>query len=199
MVADPSDLPEALVRCALQEGFDKIRAYIRSKVANPNDADEVLQIFCTRALERVGDLKEGAAARAWLSRVLASTISDHHRGLARRRARETPADEVYLSSLTAEADADRGACLCLLALVDGLSQEDAALIRSIDVEDQDRARIAAALGLTLNALTVRLHRARTRLRALILRLCAACIKHGFDDCGCPPLGRRTSRRTKGKF
>jgi RNA polymerase sigma-70 factor (ECF subfamily) len=74
----------------------------------------------------------------------------------------------------------------LLALLDGLSETDAALIRSIDLEDQDRASVAAALGLTLNALTVRLHRARARLRALVMRLCAACLSHGFDDCACPP-------------
>lgn len=187
MITDPSELPEAIVRRALEEGLDRIRSHIRSQLADPNHADEVLQMFCTRALERAGDLKESAAARTWLSRVLATTIADYHRGLARRRARETPADEGYLSSLASESVADRVACACIEALLAGLSATDAALIRSIDLEDQDRARVAAALGLNANALTVRLHRARARLRGLVMRLCAACVAHGFDDCECPPL------------
>lgn len=186
MTEDPGDLPEAVVRRALEEGRDKIRSHIRSRLTDPNDADDVLQMFCARALERAGDLKAGAAARSWLSRVLATTIADYHRSLARRRARETPADDGRLHSLAAETEADRAACACLLALLDGLSETDAALIRAVDLGDQDRASVAAALGLTLNALTVRLHRARTRLRALVMRLCAACLTHGFDDCGCPP-------------
>lgn len=97
-------------------------------------------------------------------------------------------DDGYLSSIAAETEADRAACACLEALLEGLSETDAALIRSIDIEDQDRASVAAAMGLNLNALTVRLHRARARLRALVMRLCAACVAHGFDDCGCPPSG-----------
>ncbi len=188
MSADLKEQPEALVRRALEAGLDKIRSHIRAKLADPNHADEVLQMFCARALERAADLKDGAAARSWLSRVLATTIADYFRSLARRRARETPADEGRLSSLAAEAEADRVACACLEALLHGLSDTDAALIRGIDIEDQDRENVAAALGLNLNALTVRLHRARARLRALVLRLCAACVAHGFDDCGCPPSG-----------
>lgn len=186
MTEDLGDLPEAAVRRALEEGLDRIRSHIRSKLADPHHADDVLQMFCTRALERAGDLKEGAAARTWLSRVLATTIADYYRNLARRRAREMPVDDGHMSSLAAETEADRAACACLEALLGGLSETDAALIRSIDIEDQDRASVAAALGLNLNALTVRLHRARARLRALVMRLCAACVAHGFDDCGCPP-------------
>lgn len=188
MTEDPGELPEAIVRRTLEEGLDRIRSHIRSKLADPSHADEVLQIFCARALERAGDLKEGAAARSWLARVLATTIADYYRSLARRRARETPVDERHLSTLVAGTEADRVACACLEALLGGLAETDAALIRGIDLENQDRASVAAALGLNLNALTVRLHRARTRLRALVMRLCAACVAHGFDDCGCPPSG-----------
>lgn len=184
MAGDPNDLPEADVRRALEEGLDKIRAYLRSRLGDPNHADEVLQAFCARALERAGDLKEGGAARSWLSRVLATAIADHYRGLARQRASEAPAED--LSSIAAETEADSAVCACLLALLDALSAQDAALIRAIDIEGRDRASVAATLGLNLNALTVRLHRARARLRALVLRLCAVCVIHGFGDCECPP-------------
>lgn len=184
MAGDRNDLPEADVRRALEEGLDKIRAYLRSRLGDPNHADEVLQAFCARALERAGDLKEGGAARSWLSRVLATAIADHYRGLARQRASEAPAED--LSSIAAETEADSAVCACLLALLDALSAQDAALIRAIDIEGRDRASVAATLGLNLNALSVRLHRARARLRALVLRLCAACVIHGFGDCECPP-------------
>ncbi len=184
MAGDPNDLPEADVRRALEEGLDKIRAYLRSRLGDPNHADEVLQAFCARALERAGDLKEGGAARSWLSRVLATAIADHYRGLARQRAREAPTED--LRSLATETETDSVACACLLALLEALSANDAALIRAIDIEGRDRASVAATLGLNLNALTVRLHRARARLRALVLRLCAVCVIHGFGDCECPP-------------
>lgn len=64
MTEDPGDLPEAVVRRALEEGLDRIRSHIRSKLDDPSHADEVLQIFCARALERASALKEGAAAHS---------------------------------------------------------------------------------------------------------------------------------------
>lgn len=188
MSGEESEPPEIIVRRALEEGLDRIRAYIRSKIGDPGHADEVLQTFFARALERARDVKAGAAARAWLSRVLATTIADHHRSLARQRAREAPADDTDLSALGGERDADKAVCACLLALLNALPAGDAALIRRIDLEEEDRARIAADLGLSVNALNVRLHRARERLRAVVLQLCTACVAHGFDDCACPDLG-----------
>ena len=184
MPRDPNQMPETEVRRALETGLEKIRAHLRSRLGDASHADDVLQAFCTRALERAGDLKQGGAARTWLSRVLATAIADHYRSLARQRAREAPAEG--LGSLAAETEADRAACACLLALLDALPENDAALIRAIDIEGRDRASVAATLGLNLNALTVRLHRARARLRALVLRLCAVCVIHGFGDCECPP-------------
>lgn len=191
MSADQGEQPEAIVRRALEEGLERIRAHIRSKLTDPSHADDVLQAFCARALERADDLKEGNAARTWLSRVLATTIADHYRALARRKARETPAEDHHLDSLVAETEADRAACACLVALLSGISASDAALIRSVDLEEGNREQVAADLGLTLNALNVRLYRARSRLRALVLRLCAACVTHGFDDCACPPSVKRS--------
>lgn len=186
MSADPDDQPKAIVRRALEEGLDRIRAHIRSKLTDPSHTDDVLQAFCARALQRADDLKEGSAARTWLSRVLATSIADHYRALARQKARETPVEDYHLDSLATETEADSAACACLLALLGGLSEADASLIRRIDIEDGDREDVATALGLTTNALNVRLHRARSRLRTLVLRLCAACATHGFDDCACPP-------------
>ncbi|HWA23700.1 MAG TPA: sigma factor [Caulobacterales bacterium] len=188
MNGNPSESPEALVRRALEEGLDRIRSYIRARLADPGHADEVLQVFCARALERARDLKEAGAARTWLSRVLATTIADYHRGLVRQQTRETPMEERHLTAVADETDADKAVCACILTLLDALPVGDAALIRRIDLEEQDRARVAADLGLNLNALTVRLHRARERLRTLVLRLCTACAKHGFDDCECPAPG-----------
>ena len=44
--------------------------------------------------------------------------------------------------------------------------------------------LASALGLTLNNLNVRLHRARQRLREKVEATCHVCSKHGCLDCSC---------------
>lgn len=60
------------------------------------------------------------------------------------------------------------------------------LIRHIDLEDGDRATVAAELGIMRGTFGVRLHRARLALKNLLLAVCISCPEHGFDDCACHP-------------
>lgn len=64
----------------------------------------------------------------------------------------------------------------------------------IDLEGQEPAEVAAALGITKNNLTVRLHRARRHLRELLSRNCRACSKHGCLDCTCGESDGDSRRR-----
>ena len=58
-----------------------------------------------------------------------------------------------------------------------------------------RDQVAAHLGVTLNNVTVRLHRGRT-LRKRLEEMCLTCPTHGFLDCGCDEAERARRRRTE---
>ena len=77
---------------------------------------------------------------------------------------------------------------CLDGLLPALRDADAKLISRLDLGDEDRALVAEDLGLTRNALGVRLHRARLALRDALTGHCGKCCKTGWDDCYCPPVG-----------
>ena len=62
--------------------------------------------------------------------------------------------------------------------------EYAEVLRRADLENEPREAIAAALGLTLSNLTVRLYRARQALRRALQLSCETCPIHGYLDCGC---------------
>mgnify|MGYP003656038286 CR=1 FL=1 len=79
-------------------------------------------------------------------------------------------------------------CACVNGLVPELRAADADLIRRIDIDEDDRATVAADLGLKPGTLAVRLHRARAALADTLLGHCGFCCKHGFEDCSCPPAG-----------
>jgi hypothetical protein len=79
-------------------------------------------------------------------------------------------------------------CGCVKGLVPKLRPADGALISRIDIDEEDRASVAADLGLKPGTLAVRLHRARAALGDALLGHCGYCCKHGFEDCSCPPAG-----------
>jgi RNA polymerase sigma-70 factor (ECF subfamily) len=134
-------------------------AYAVRRVAEPRDAADVIAETYLIAWRRLDDVPGGDSERPWLFGVARKVLSNHNRGARRRDAMVSrlradltevappPAEPSELGRALAHLNAEDRELLLLLAW-DGLSQEQAAL----------------ALGISHNALRVRLHRARNRLR-----------------------------------
>jgi RNA polymerase sigma-70 factor (ECF subfamily) len=54
----------------------------------------------------------------------------------------------------------------------------------VDLDGLSPTALARQRGVTSNALTVQLYRARTRLRDLLQATCKVCATHGCLDCDC---------------
>jgi RNA polymerase sigma factor (sigma-70 family) len=177
---------DAAVRRELVECHREFLSFLLRRLPDRDAAEEVLQAFMARALERAPDLKEVLSVRGWLGRVLATTIVDHHRRAARRARRETVTDPSDLEEVPVEPDAEieRQVCFCLYRILPTLKPDYADVIWRIDLLDEPRDRVAVELGITLGNVNVRLHRGRRALRARLEALCLTCPEHGFLDCRC---------------
>ncbi len=177
---------DAAVRQALVEGRRQILGYLRRQLGSVDEAEDVLQTFVARALSRSGDLRDVRTVRGWLSRILATSIADHQRQAARRRQRETVMSPEQFDTLPPEhdPDLDEAVCNCLYKLLPTLSPDHAEVIWRIDLMEETREAVAARLGITVNALGVRLHRARQALKRRLEEMCLTCPVHGYLDCGC---------------
>ncbi len=74
--------------------------------------------------------------------------------------------------------------MCLHKLLLLLKPEFAEVLRLVDLDEIPRNVVADRLGLSLNAATVRLHRARQALRHSLELTCETCPVHGYRDCAC---------------
>jgi RNA polymerase sigma-70 factor (ECF subfamily) len=79
---------------------------------------------------------------------------------------------------------DSAVCECLYIHLSRLKAEHAEIIRRIDLAGEPRELVAAALGVTVNNLTVRLHRARRALKERLEQMCVVCLEESFWDCRC---------------
>jgi RNA polymerase sigma-70 factor (ECF subfamily) len=58
-------------------------------------------------------------------------------------------------------------------------------LRRIDLHGESHTKVANDLGISINLLRVRLHRARQALKQALLRSCCkTCHDHGFMNCEC---------------
>jgi RNA polymerase sigma-70 factor (ECF subfamily) len=196
----------AAVRRALVESRQELLVFLRRRLGSREEAEEVLQHFSLRALERASDLRDVRTARGWLGRVLASSIADHQRRAVRSRRREVAMDQSNIENVAVEPDGelDGAVCNCLYKLLPTLKPDYAEVVWRADILGEPRDRIAASLGTTLNNVTVRIHRGRRTLKKRLEEMCLTCPVHGFLDCRCDEAERirrqraetTLSRRTK---
>ena len=164
--------------------------FLVRRLGNAEAAEDVLQQFYLRALSKAGRLRRGESIVAWLYRLLHSALTDYVRREAIRQRRE--AEYAQHLAFTEEDPALRAAvCTCVYTLLPTLQPAYADVLRRVDLLGEPRRQVAVDLGLMVNAVTVRLHRARQALKRALLLSCQTCPEHGFLQCECVlPLSRR---------
>ena len=189
---------DAAVRRALVESRRQILSFLQRRLGSSEAAEDVLQAFMLRAIERSTQLRDVRSVRGWLSRILATAIVDHQRRSTRRRQREAVMHPNDIEALEIEADEelDEAVCNCLYKLLPTLKADYAEVIWRVDLLGEPRDRVAASLGLTLNNVAVRLHRGRQALKKRLEEMCLTCPIHGFLDCRCEEAERARRRRER---
>jgi RNA polymerase sigma factor (sigma-70 family) len=184
---------DAAVRRALVEVHRDLVGFLQRRLRNPEEAEEVLQRFAVRALERASGLRDVRTVRGWLGRILSTAIVDHQRRAIRGRRRELPMEPETLEraseAVAPDSEVDGIVCDCLYKLLPTLRPDYADVIWRADILGEPRDRIAVSLGTSLNNVSVRLHRGRRALKRRLEETCLTCPVHGFLDCRCDEAER----------
>ena len=152
----------------------ELRAFLRARIADPHDADDVLQDLFLKLVLQGHAFCEVRNPRAWLFSVLRNVLTD------RLRTAKTFID------LDADMPLERDekppiAQLeeCLMRNLAQLSEEDRNVVEQCDLHGQTQACYAEQHGMALSAAKSRLLRARQRLRKQIVMNCRV----RFDENG----------------
>lgn len=150
------------------------------------DAEDVLQEACLKALRNEGSLRRHESALSWFERIVRHAAIDHARHAdAEHRTRASLAqDPTYGAEGVAAAELRETICRCGLALMSTLRTSYAGVLRRVDLEGERIADVAATSGTSPNNIRVRLHRARSALRARLLEFCGHCAERGGRSCSC---------------
>jgi RNA polymerase sigma factor (sigma-70 family) len=175
--------PDAAIEAALIEHHRDFLRMLTQRMGNTETAEEVLQQFYLRAVSRAFDLRQRESILAWLSKLLSTVLADYARRETTRRRQETA--YAHHQALTREDPAlESTVCTCLSTLLPTLKPEYADILRRVELLGEPRQEVAAALGVSVNNVTVRLHRARQAIKRALLLSCTTCPEHGFLRCAC---------------
>lgn len=157
-------------------------AFVRKRVGDRQLAEDVVQECLLKALKSAKVPPSDEELVVWFYRILRRAIIDVYR---RRdsRARMIEAFRASLPEMPEPAD-EKTLCQCFRRLLPDLDEKLRVLVDRVDLRGESPAKVAADLGITVNNLHVRLHRARKQLKTGLVKTCRACSKHGCLDCTC---------------
>ena len=157
-----SKSPGDAVHAVMVEVHQDMLRFLTRRLGNEDEAADVLHDFYVKVLTRIGDVRETEKLRAWMRRVLETTLIDYYRAQGKRRQSESEYQYMESVRLTGEGkdDLDLIVCMCLYKLLPTLKPEYADILWRADLIGESRESIVRALGITESNLRVRLHRAR---------------------------------------
>lgn len=151
---------------AWQQHAAELRAWLRSRVAQPQDLDDVMQDLFIKAMVQGDRFCDIQNTRAWLFEVMRNTLTDRLR---------IQRDVVNLpESLTAEEGdwvAVDQLSVCLPRVLSELGPADREAIELCDLQGLPQADYAQQKGLSLSTAKSRLQRARVKLREHLSQVC----------------------------
>lgn len=164
VAADVSSLDdETRFRQLFEIGYQPLVAYARRRTLNPSAADDVVAETFATAWRRRADLRPGAAPLPWLYGIAANVLRNQRRSQGRALRLVDRLQHDPLSAPVAEVDLELPDPELHDAL-DRLSFDDREILRLVTWEELTHAEVAETLGCSVNAVGIRLHRARKRLR-----------------------------------
>ena len=193
--AGPATGEPLTVEARLAQYRPQIHRHIRAMVRDTGQAEDLTQDTYTRALQRIGQLRDPQAGLAWLYRIATSVSLDW---LRQRRPPAIPLDSPAASAAEAGRTQERPVSLietalersemseCVQRYLENLSDDYRVAILLHDVHGLTNPQIADLAGCSLATAKIRVHRARRRLREA---LDAACT-FDIDERGvlvCEPL------------
>jgi RNA polymerase sigma-70 factor (ECF subfamily) len=142
-----------------------IRAYALRRTTQPADADEIVATVFTSAWRHTDAPTDPSEQRVWLLGVARKTLANQRRG-ARRRWRLTERLKATSPAADPAAPGPEGVdpSDALERALATLSASERELVLLHLWEDLTHAELASLLGITNNAVAIRLHRARAKLR-----------------------------------
>lgn len=160
---------------------EELIAFVTRRVDDQLVAEDIVQQTALRAVANACQLRDPSAGRAWLFRITRTILAEHYR---RRRSTESlrrAADEAV--------DHDEVfACSCVLANLKSLKPEYAEILSRVVLDGVPITNAAGELGISANAATVRVHRAREALKTRLREHCGTDSLRACLDCSCAERG-----------
>ena len=167
---------------------DHVRGFIKSKVSNDAEAEDVLQDIFIRIHEGIGNLRNEDRVQSWVFGIARRALADFYR--KKGKGKEEPAGveiqtggddnpAIDLNKYEGDHSVHEEVLSWLIPMIDELPEKYGKPLKMADVEEKTQQEVADHFGLSLSGAKSRVQRARQKLGEVL----AACCEVEFGDEG----------------
>jgi RNA polymerase sigma-70 factor (ECF subfamily) len=164
----------------------KLGQFIRSRVADPASAEDILQEVFVKIQRRLGELRDPARLEGWIYLITRNAIIDHYR-------RRKPTEEVpeTLAAETSGPDGDGDSEVeelkaAFRRMIFSLPEPYREALVLTELEGLTQQQLASRLGISLSGAKSRVQRARAQLKRMLDECCTFEFDRRGSVIGCDP-------------
>ena len=153
--------------------YHRVRKFILASVRDESVADDLIQETFTRIQENLDSVRDPAKISSWIFSIAHHLCQDHFRVLKKSSSQEEIHDGlVTLQETPVQKELEQGEMSrCVQDKLSLLPETQRSVIIFADIMDFSHQEIADILGLTVENVKVRLHRARKKLKEILEKEC----------------------------
>jgi RNA polymerase sigma-70 factor (ECF subfamily) len=153
--------------------YEGVKKFIRASVKNESVAEDLVQDAFIRIQENLGTVKDPSKVSSWIFRIAHNPCQDHFRSRKRSSSHEEIHDGlVNLQEVPLQRRVEQGEMShCVQEQLNLLPEKLRTVLIFADIMEFSHQEIANILGLSVENVKVRVHRARKNLKAILEKKC----------------------------
>ncbi len=155
-----------------------LKSFIRKRVANENDAEDILQDVFLKVHRNIDTLKDNNRIHAWIYRITRNTIIDYYRKRD-RNIELIEIDEDLIGEIEEEISINKEIGMCLNSMIQHMPEKYKQAIILTEFQNITQKKLAQELGMSISGAKSRVQRGRLMLKEALLDCC----KIEFDRVG----------------
>ncbi len=145
----------------------RLKAFLQSKVSNPDDVDDLLQEISIKTFAGLNQLRDHSKVQSWLFQTANRTIIDFYRQNGRERNLH-PDDLWYQEN---DTETHHALERCVEPFIAALPPRTADLLTAIDIQGQSQKAYAESRGMSYSTLKSQVQSGRAALRSIFENCC----------------------------
>jgi RNA polymerase sigma-70 factor (ECF subfamily) len=159
-----------VIGCIWNEFSGPLKRYIIKRVANAEDAEDILQEVFLKIHNNLKNLEDEKKIHAWIYTITRNTITDYYRKNS-RMPELTELDENISENNSLELTASLEIAACLQGMIDNLPAKYKVVILQSEFAKLSQKEISEKLGISVSAVKSRVQRGRKMLKEMLMGCC----------------------------